>query len=413
MELHSETEESTTAPFFIPGGHSQIALRRFSDWNTDESLSTSRKKVRRDFEFHNYVTRITQRSLFNGVIMTTILLNALFMALETDYDLKYRLFGFFEIVDQLFQAIYTMEFLMKVYVEWRGYWKSGYNVFDAFILALSFIPMFMNTSGASTRSLKSLRMIRAVRTLRMLKTVSFIRGLQALTEALIKTLKSVLYVLVLLFLLMFVFAIMGYYFFGDPETGDPDNWGDLGSALFTLFSLVTVDGWTDLQSKLDVLGFTSSRIFTIVFILLGYFIFFNMFIGVVIMEIQHSTKCFEKELQTEREITLAQKKQEIIKKQQQEVRQLIQNQTTNDLNKFSELVERFRKTLRHSDYLVTDDLYTSLSFIDIYLTSLDHQDNTLQRLQQLYFETACTLSHILEDDLTEGKTQKESRSTSL
>ncbi|XP_058852550.1 cation channel sperm-associated protein 3-like [Acipenser ruthenus] len=212
---------------------------------------------------------------------------------------------------------------------------------------------------------------------------------------------------------MFVFAIMGYYFFGDPETGDPDNWGDLGSALFTLFSLVTVDGWTDLQSKLDVLGFTSSRIFTIVFILLGYFIFFNMFIGVVIMEIQHSTKCFEKELQTEREITLAQKKQEIIKKQQQEVRQLIQNQTTNDLNKFSELVERFRKTLRHSDYLVTDDLYTSLSFIDIYLTSLDHQDNTLQRLQQLYFETACTLSHILEDDLTEGKTQKESRSASL
>ncbi|MGH0172105.1 UNVERIFIED_CONTAM: hypothetical protein FKN15_062102 [Acipenser sinensis] len=196
--------------------------------------------------------------------------------------------------------------------------------------------MFMNTSGASTRSLKSLRMIRAVRTLRMLKTVSFIRGLQALTEALFKTLKSVVYVLVLLFLLMFVFAIMGYYFFGDPETGDPDNWGDLGSALFTLFSLVT-----------------------------------------------HSTKCFEKELQTEREITLAQKKQEIIKKQQQEVRQLILNQasapTTNDLNKFSELVERFRKTLRHSDYLVTDDLYTSLSFIDIYLTSLDHQDNTLLR----------------------------------
>ncbi|MGH0172106.1 UNVERIFIED_CONTAM: hypothetical protein FKN15_062103 [Acipenser sinensis] len=62
-----------------------------------------------------------KRSLFNGVIMTTILLNALFMALETDYDLKFRLFGFFEIVDQLFQAIYTMEFLMKVYVEWRGY----------------------------------------------------------------------------------------------------------------------------------------------------------------------------------------------------------------------------------------------------------------------------------------------------
>ena len=47
-----------------------------------------------------------------------------------------------------------------------------------------------------------------------------------------------------------------------------------------------MDGWTDLQPNLDDLGMASSRIFTTVFILMGYFIFFNMFIGVVIMEIQ-------------------------------------------------------------------------------------------------------------------------------
>lgn len=52
--------------------------------------------------------------------------------------------------------------------------------------------------------------------------------------------KSVVYVLGLMFLLMFIFAIIGYYYFGDPNTGDPENWGDLGCALFTLFSLVTV-----------------------------------------------------------------------------------------------------------------------------------------------------------------------------
>lgn len=49
-----------------------------------------------------------------------------------------------------------------------------------------------------------------------------------------------------------------------------------------------VDGWTDLQDELDDKGVTSSRAFTIVFILLGFFVFFNMFIGVVIMDIQVS-----------------------------------------------------------------------------------------------------------------------------
>lgn len=31
------------------------------------------------------------------MIMVTIILNALFMALETDYDMKYKLFGFFAV----------------------------------------------------------------------------------------------------------------------------------------------------------------------------------------------------------------------------------------------------------------------------------------------------------------------------
>ena len=47
-----------------------------------------------------------------------------------------------------------------------------------------------------------------------------------------------------------------------------------------------VDGWTDLQDELDNKKFVTSRTFTIVFILLGFFVFFNMFIGVVIMDIQ-------------------------------------------------------------------------------------------------------------------------------
>ncbi|XP_055797550.1 cation channel sperm-associated protein 3-like isoform X1 [Salvelinus fontinalis] len=328
MEKNADVKESGSGyfRFIIEKGANQTALRRFSDRDAvgRSAATAAGSNVRKDTEFYDYIANITEKTLFDGMIMVTIMLNALFVALETDYDLKYKLFGFFAIADEFFMAIYTMEFLMKVYVDPGVYWENGYNVFDAIILVISFVPMFAD--GGDSSAMGTMRIVRSFRSLRLLKTVSLIRGLQALVVALFKTMKSVVYVLCLMFLLMFIFAIIGYYYFGDPNTGDPDNWGDLGCALFTLFSLVTVDGWTDLQQNLDALGMNSSRIFTIVFILLGYFIFFNMFVGVVIKEIQHETKRFENEVKREREASLIQKKRAIIQRQKSEIKTLIQSQ---------------------------------------------------------------------------------------
>lgn len=62
--------------------------------------------------------------------------------------------------------------------------------------------------------------------------------------ALIDTIRnSIVNVVLLLLLLMFLFSIMGYYIFGyrDSETeSDKEHWGDLGSAMLSLFNYVTV-----------------------------------------------------------------------------------------------------------------------------------------------------------------------------
>ena len=61
-------------------------------------------------------------------------------------------------------------------------------------------------------------------------------GLQVLVTALIDTIrKSVINIVALLLLTMFLFGIMGYYFFGYREDGDKEHWGDLGRAMLTLF----------------------------------------------------------------------------------------------------------------------------------------------------------------------------------
>lgn len=55
-----------------------------------------------------------------------------------------------------------------------------------------------------------------------------------------QTVYTVASVLTLLFVLMYIFAILGFCLFGVVERGDLNNWGNLASAFFTLFSLATV-----------------------------------------------------------------------------------------------------------------------------------------------------------------------------
>lgn len=64
---------------------------------------------------------------------------------------------------------------------------------------------------------------------------------------------------------------------------------------------------------------------------------------------------------------------------------------------FIDMVEGFKKTLRHTDPMVLDDFSTSLSFIDIYLVTLDNQDVIVSKLQELYCEIVNVLSLMLED----------------
>lgn len=66
---------------------------------------------------------------------------------------------------------------------------------------------------------------------------------KVLVTALVDTIRtSVLNIVMLLLLMMFLFAIMGYYFFGYKADSDKEHWGTLGDGMLTLFTFVTVFG---------------------------------------------------------------------------------------------------------------------------------------------------------------------------
>ncbi|XP_006042846.2 cation channel sperm-associated protein 3 isoform X2 [Bubalus bubalis] len=363
------------------------------------------KFQRKDTQFQAFVKKVIMSHLFKIIMISTISMNAFFMVLWTDYKTRYNLFRLFEVSELIFVSIYSSEFCMKLYVDPINYWKDGYNLLDVVIIIIIFIPY-------SLRKIKGkhypyLNIADGVQSLRILKLITYSRGIRTLITAVGQTAYTVASVLILFFVLMYIFAILGFCLFGLPEGGDMNNWGNLALAFFTLFSLATVDGWTDLQEQLDARNLILSRSFTIIFVLLASFVFLSMFVGVMIIHTEDSIKKFERELMLERRMNLMEEKQVILKRQQEEVSKLMQTQKDLDHKSFTELVEKFKKTLRHTDPMVLDDFGTSLPFIDIYLSTLDNQDATIYKLQELYCEIVHVLSLMLED-LPQKKQSKSS-----
>ncbi|XP_054423834.1 cation channel sperm-associated protein 3 [Pteronotus mesoamericanus] len=350
---------------------------------------------RKDTQCQAFVKKVIMSPLFKIIMISTISMNAFLLVLWTDYETRYNLFKFGEISEIIFVSIYSAEFYMKVYVDPINYWKDGYNLLDVMMIVNLSIPYALRKIKG--KHYPYLNIADGMQSLRILKLITYSRGIRTLITAIGQTAYTVASVLTLLFILMYIFAVLGFCLFGGPDGGNLNNWGNLAQAFFTLFSLATVDGWTDLQGKLDDQNFALSRAFSITFILFASFIFLSMFVGVMIIHTEDSIKKFERELMLERHMTLLKEKQVIMKRQQEEVSRLMQTQKNVDYRSFTELVENFKRTLRHTDPMVLDDFGTSLPFIDVYLSTLDNQDTTIHKLQELYYEIVHVLGLMLED----------------
>lgn len=181
--------------------------------------------------------------------MAIIVSNTITIAISTEIQVKDNRTGSssvpeaLQILDLIYLALYTVEFILKVYVAPVRYWKSSYNQFDFFILAVSYLQWIIGMMSVDVLNFTFLRVLRALRGLRAFRSISFVRSLQIIINALVTTIKrNVVDLVLLLLLFMYIFGVTGKQLFGTSEA-TPDSkelWGTLGSSFRVLFVYVTV-----------------------------------------------------------------------------------------------------------------------------------------------------------------------------
>jgi voltage-gated sodium channel len=138
--------------------------------------------------------------------------------------------------------------------------------------------------------------LRALRVLRALRLISVVPTLRSVVAGLLASLPGMGAVVFLILLIYYVFAVMATRLYG---AAFPDLFGSLGKTMFTLFTVMTLEGWVDQVVKPVMVKFPYAWIFFISFIVVTTFMVLNLFIGIVVNAMQSEA---EKALAVEREI---------------------------------------------------------------------------------------------------------------
>eukprot|EP00698_Gefionella_okellyi_P003040 TRINITY_DN12861_c0_g1_i1.p1 TRINITY_DN12861_c0_g1~~TRINITY_DN12861_c0_g1_i1.p1 ORF type:complete len:378 (-),score=54.72 TRINITY_DN12861_c0_g1_i1:848-1981(-) len=348
--------------------------------------------------FVTFVRWLVDTPAFNAVILVTIFMNIITIAVQTDDVISINYVLLFTATDLTFLMIYTMEFVLRLIA--GNYWENSFNRFDFVVLLLSYLQLLelVLQQLSFFRNFQFLRVLRAVRALRALRSISFIRSLQVIVTALLATMGEILNLFLLLMLLMYVFAVIAFFSFGDAPAVQ-GIWSSIPTALLAEFAYVTADGWADLQMQLDEVTYMG-RLFAIGLLFFGHFIFTNLFIGLVIQNLDDATEDDLKIRRDARETLIRQHRIDIELKQRLQMESMLtaankQQKQKGTIDLQEALAERVGK-LSHKEHVAVSDTAANLTWVETYLTTLNHKENSMYRVQQIQFELANLLTDMLE-----------------
>jgi len=223
--------------------------------------------------------RIVKAPFFEKTIIGIIIANAIVIGLETSPGLMARFGHFFEIFNVVVLLIFIVEAALKIMAEFPRidrYFRQGWNIFDFSIVVVSLLPAVGQFATAA----------RLVRILRIARLFTAVPELRLIIGALLRSLPGMLHIVMLLAVLFYIYGVVGFYLF---HTVDPTHWQNLGLSLLTLFGVVTLETWVDVM-KAVLPVYPWAWVYFISFIVVGTFMFVNLFVAVVINNLSDAKK---------------------------------------------------------------------------------------------------------------------------
>lgn len=218
---------------------------------------------------------IIESNAFTTAIMILIVVNAITLALETSPGVMAAAGPALLAFDKAVLAVFVLEIAAKMAVYRWSFFRSGWNVFDLVIVGIALMP----ASGP-------LAVLRALRVLRVLRLISLLPQMRRVVEALLYSLPGMASIAMLMGVVFFVGSVIATKLFGAAH---PVYFGTLGDSLFTLFAIMTLEGWADIAREVQATH-PQAYLFFVPFIVISVFAVLNLFIAVLTNSMQEMQK---------------------------------------------------------------------------------------------------------------------------
>lgn len=213
---------------------------------------------------------VVSKPVQNSVIVV-ILINAAILGLETSSAITAVAGDTLHLLDKICLGVFVVEIALKLYAQRLRFFTDAWNVFDFLVVGVALVP------GAD-----GLAVLRALRVLRVLRLISVVPALRRVVDALVRAVPGIASIAALLTIVFYVGGVMATMLFGADF---PQYFGDLGTSLFSLFQIMTLDNWSVITREITASNPWAPAFF-VPFVLVSALTVLNLFIAVIVDAMQ-------------------------------------------------------------------------------------------------------------------------------
>ncbi|WP_405107845.1 ion transporter [Micromonospora sp. NBC_01405] len=222
--------------------------------------------------------RVVRSRLFEVAIVVLIMANGVVLGVETYHDLGAAR-PVLQWLEWVFRAAFVAEIAVRVLAYGRrpqDFFRHGWNVFDFVVTVAIFLPGLHGDSA----------LLRVVRVARMLRLVRFSPGLRTIVAALLRSLPGVAGFLALAGVTLYVYGMAGWLIFGEAQ---PEQYGDIGRSLLTLFVLLSLETLPDLVEQGMALS-PWTLVYYVSYVIITVNLLLNILIAVIVNSMEEARR---------------------------------------------------------------------------------------------------------------------------
>lgn len=227
------------------------------------------------------IERFMARPFIQRFLIVLIIVNAIILGVETNYEAMQIVGPELLMIDHAILWIFIAELALLITARGWRFFIDAWSIFDFLVVAIALVP----ATG-------SLSVLRALRVLRILRLINKVESMRRVVGALLGSLPGLGSVFGLILIIFYVSGVIATNMFG---ASFPERFGSLSTSFYTLFQVMTLEGWSEEIARPVMAVFPSAWIFFLIFIFIATFIVVNLFVAVIVDSINSAKEEVEHE----------------------------------------------------------------------------------------------------------------------